>query len=215
VRQQISPRGRPAIISDDELLDVARAVFLEHGLDATTADVAERARVSTSLIFYRYKTKEALFTAVFKRETRVPAFFEKLARHAGTGRIADTLFDAGMSIVEAMQTALPLSMMAWSSTKLSAAIHEHLKRNPERDRTIKLLVGYFDREIALGRMGGHEPAVIANAFLGGVVDYLMNQYFSHGKTRAPAAAAFLRQLIALLLDGCAPRRPVRPRSSRR
>src|SRR4051812_3405186 len=93
-------RGRPQSLSDDALLDAARDVSRARGLDATTSEIAKRARISESVIFYRYKTKEALFTAVFERELVTPPAFAKLARRAGAGTVADNLFDAGMALVE-------------------------------------------------------------------------------------------------------------------
>jgi len=210
----MATRGRPAIISDDELLDVARTVFLEHGPDATTAEVAERARVSTSLIFYRYKTKEALLTAVLERELALAPFFETLQRRAGKGRVEETLFDAGVAVLDGMDTALPLWMMTCSSTILSPEKQAQLRRHPARQRMNKLITAYLQREIALGRLSGHEPAVIANAFIGGLVDYVINQYFYHGTSRPADAPDFLRRLIALLLHGCAGGRRTRSRGRR-
>jgi AcrR family transcriptional regulator len=214
VSLKIAARGRPAIISDNQLLDVARAVFLERGLDATTADVAERARVSTSLIFYRYKTKEALFTAVLEREMQLPPIWEALHERAGKGRVADVLFDTGAAFLDSMSTAMPLCTMAFSSNQLSTKMHDYVKRNPARQRMMKLLGGYLRREVELRRLNGHEPEVIANAFIGGLIDYLMNQYMAHGSVRLGESAEFLRKLIALLLQGCAGRGRTRSKLSR-
>ena len=50
------------------ILDAARDVFAERGLDASVADVAERAGVGTATIFRRFPTKEDLCAAVMRRE---------------------------------------------------------------------------------------------------------------------------------------------------
>ena len=42
-------RGRPLSISDDTILDAAKAVFVEEGVGATTAKIAERAGISESV----------------------------------------------------------------------------------------------------------------------------------------------------------------------
>ena len=114
-------RGRPITLSDDALLDAARDVFLERGLDATTSEIARRARISESVIFYRYKTKEALFTAVFERRARHAGRLRASWRGAPASvEIADNLFDAGMALVELSQRVLPFMMMAFvSPTKLN------------------------------------------------------------------------------------------------
>src|SRR5690242_4320791 len=106
----MQPRGRPVTLPDDALLDIARDVFLERGLDATTSSIAKRARISESVIFYRYKTKEALFSAVVERQLVVPPELARLSRQAGHGEIADNLYDAGLGLVALSRRVLPFMM---------------------------------------------------------------------------------------------------------
>src|SRR6186713_3255009 len=60
---KVPSRGRPPVIDSARLLAVAREVFLERGIRATTLEVAERAGVSEGSIFHRFKSKEGLFAA--------------------------------------------------------------------------------------------------------------------------------------------------------
>jgi AcrR family transcriptional regulator len=53
---------RPSI-RDEDILEAAREIFLAKGIRATTAEVAERARVSEGILFHRFKSKEGLFRA--------------------------------------------------------------------------------------------------------------------------------------------------------
>ena len=55
--------SRPTSIKDQTIIDAARAVFLERGFGATTAEVAERAMVSEGTLFKRFRTKAELFQA--------------------------------------------------------------------------------------------------------------------------------------------------------
>ncbi len=50
------------------ILEAARAVFAEEGLDASVADVAERAGVGTATIFRRFPTKDDLVAAILEQE---------------------------------------------------------------------------------------------------------------------------------------------------
>ena len=54
---------RKKTISDDELLAVARSVFVEHGFGASTKEIARRAGVSEGVLFQRFPTKAELFFA--------------------------------------------------------------------------------------------------------------------------------------------------------
>jgi AcrR family transcriptional regulator len=53
--------GRRKLISDEDLLATARAVFVEQGMAASTREIARRAGVSEAVIYQRYGTKADLF----------------------------------------------------------------------------------------------------------------------------------------------------------
>jgi AcrR family transcriptional regulator len=55
--------GRPKTIENDELLGVAREVFLADGAAGSTRDIAARAGISEAALFKRFFTKKALFLA--------------------------------------------------------------------------------------------------------------------------------------------------------
>jgi AcrR family transcriptional regulator len=65
------------------VLEAARAVFAEHGLEAGVAEVAERAGVGVATIFRRFPTKDDLLAAIL--EDRVREITE-LARNAESFR---------------------------------------------------------------------------------------------------------------------------------
>jgi AcrR family transcriptional regulator len=195
-------RGRPITLSDDALLDVARAVFVERGIDATTSTIAKRARISESVIFYRYKTKEALFAAVFEREMVIPAAFAKLAWRAGTGAIADNLFDAGMGLVELSGRVLPLMMIALGSpTKLKAVFKHARAPHPLRTQMVNLLVRYFDQEQRAGRLRKTSSETLARAFLGGITQFVMSAQIEEVMAPELDAPTYVRGMIDLLLHG--------------
>jgi AcrR family transcriptional regulator len=211
----MQPRGRPVSLSDDALLDAARDVFVERGLEATTSEIARRARISESVIFYRYKTKEALFTAVFERELVLPPSFAKLVWRAGAGEIADNLFDAGMSLVELSARILPFMMMAFvSPTKLNVLAKHAKKPHPVRQQMIGALTRYFDAEMDAGRLRRVPSEILARTYLGGITQYVMAEHMAPPPSQLDAPT-FLRGLIDVLLHGAvAPvqrRRPARAR----
>jgi AcrR family transcriptional regulator len=194
-------RGRPITLSDDALLDIARDVLLERGLDATTSYIAKRARISESVIFYRYKTKEALFLAVVERQLVMPPAFAKLAWLGGKGEIADHLFDAGMGLVELSQRVLPFMMMAFGSpTKLNLLAKHVREPHPMKRQMIRLLSRYFESEMKEGRLRTMSPEVLARTFLGGITQFVMSAYFEPPPSELDAPT-FLRGLIDVVLHG--------------
>jgi AcrR family transcriptional regulator len=55
--------SRPRLKSNEQLLDAARRVFLEHGPRVSTVAVAQAIGVSQALLFQRFGTKEGLLLA--------------------------------------------------------------------------------------------------------------------------------------------------------
>ncbi len=53
--------GRRKLIGDDELIAVARAVFVNKGIAASTREIARRAGISEAVIYQRHGTKADLF----------------------------------------------------------------------------------------------------------------------------------------------------------
>lgn len=55
--------GRHKKIEDADLLSIARQVFVEQGIGASTREIAQRAGISEAVIFQRHDTKTDLFFA--------------------------------------------------------------------------------------------------------------------------------------------------------
>jgi AcrR family transcriptional regulator len=58
--------GRKKLLTDEQLLQHARAVFLEQGIGGSTKTVANRAGISEAAVFKRYPTKASLFLAALR-----------------------------------------------------------------------------------------------------------------------------------------------------
>jgi AcrR family transcriptional regulator len=201
-------RGRPLTLTDDELLDAARAVFLARGLDATTTEIAKRARISESVIFHRYKTKEALFAAVFERQIVMPPAIARLPSIVGQGEIADNLFDAGLGLVEMMEQVLPFMMMALSSTKMNVCSKLVREPHPLKRQMLGVLSGYFQGEARAGRLRTIKGEILASTFNGAIMQYVMSEHFERSADPM-GIPVFLRGMIDLLLRGARAEKPAR------
>jgi AcrR family transcriptional regulator len=208
----MAPRGRPVTLSDRDLLAKAEEVFLERGLDATTAEIARRARISESVIFHRYKTKEALFLAVLERHLVPAPEIEGVTALVGKGEIAEHLFDLGTALIDKMKTVHPLFMLAFSSPIKMNELHERVcGAHPVVVHTIKMLAGYFEAEIRLGRLRRVDAEILAHTFLGSVREYVMAEYFERTSGPLPLpAATYLRGMIDVVLAGANGSETTRP-----
>jgi AcrR family transcriptional regulator len=203
-RRRGAARGRPPRIRDDDLLDAARDAFRELGVAATTADIARRAGVSQSILFYRYSTKEALFTALLERELRPPPDVGTLVHTAGQGDLASRLEAVGTTVLGSAQSVQPLLALAQSSLA-SRKVQELLRSAAAPARIVSGLAAWFRAEQELGRLRPVDPEILARALFGALVDRALAEHAGHLVSTPAKDREFLRGLADLLLAGAAPR----------
>ena len=108
--------ARTQTISEERLLQAARAEFLEHGINVTSAAIARRAGVSPGILFHRFGSKEALFAAAMNVENDTPSassphrLFD-LRHRVGKGTVQQTLTDVGEFLLDRFFTVVPNQLM--------------------------------------------------------------------------------------------------------
>jgi len=199
-------RGRPTSIRAEVLLDAARDVFREDGHAATTAKIAKRAGVSEGILFYRYKSKEALLAAVIDRETQPPEALRQVAKLAGQGTVSQNLALSVESLLDAVSRAHPfleLAMTSPASSKIHALVFAKARKPPPQ-RMVELLAGYLDEEVRLGRARAVDTTAAARAILGGCIDFVRS---GSAAGKQADRRAFARGLVDVLLFGVAASAP--------
>jgi AcrR family transcriptional regulator len=201
--------ARPPTIRDETIIEAARAVFLARGIQATTAEVAERAGVSEGSIFNRFKSKEELFQAAMAQDfAGPPEWIKSLERRAGKGELKDQLYELGLEIIAFFQKTIPLTMMAWSNAPCENWLPRHLgSPNPPPLRGLKAVVRFFEAETRAGRMRRHDPEVLARSYMGSLHTYAFFDVLYRAHDELPLAAeVYVRGLVHLIWTGAAPRR---------
>ncbi len=166
--------GRPtraaAAERDERLLEIAAAMFMEHGFDATSMDrLAEAAAIGKATLYARYHDKAALFAAVLRRrilQLYEPLELEVAAPLAGADlsdmleRIADRML-AKLLVPDAMSLARILAAQAPSFPELAElAVREGYGRQL---RLVEAVLGRFtdDARYSIGDL-----PLAADLFLG-------------------------------------------------
>lgn len=195
-------RGRPPSIDSEQLLAVARGVFLERGIRATTLEVAERAGVSEGVLFHRFKSKEGLFSAAmdFDRE-EAPRLMLKAIEELEGLEPREAITRLATTLVEVGRVALPILMMSWSNPQPCAVPLFDQKRSKFRE-VIKSLSGYFEQQMQRGKLRQLDPEVLARALLGAVHHFVLSRILLEaGDATAMPEGMFVRGLADLLLNG--------------
>lgn len=196
--------ARPVSIRDEDILAAARQVFLERGIRATSAEVAERARVSEGSIFKRFASKEQLFHAAMRVDMDATIeFTSRMLDRVGEGSVQDHLVLLGGNILQSFRLILPMMMMRWSNPE------EHVcDLRPEGSPPLRLLgalMAYLSAEVATGRIGAIDVEILARSFLGALQNYAFFEVLMRARQEKPTPAdTFLTRLVDGLWRGCAP-----------
>ena len=208
-------RGRPPSIDSERLLAVARDVFLERGIRATTLEVAERAGVSEGVLFHRFKSKEGLFSAAmdFDRE-EAPRLVLKAIEELEGLEAREAIIRLATTLVEVGRVALPIMMMSWSNPQPCAVPLFDKKRSKFRE-ILKTLGGYFEQQMELGKLRQMDAEVLARALLGAVHHFVMTRILlDDGDDTVMPEGMFVRGLADLLLNGAVALEAPSPRKAR-
>ena len=211
-------RGRPPSIDSERLLAVARDVFLERGIRATTLEVAERAGVSEGVLFHRFKSKEGLFSAAmdFDREQaprRVLEAIDELRGQDGLD-VREAIVRLATTLVEEGRVALPILMMSWSNPQPCALPISDKKRAKFRE-IIKALGGYFESQMERGRLRQMDAEVLARTLLGAVHHFVLGRILlEDGDSSIMPEGMFVRGLADLILNGAVALEAQPPKNAR-
>lgn len=194
-------RGRPPVISNDDLLKVARQVFLEHGIRATTAEVAARAGIAEGTVFLRFKSKDALFRAAMCIDPKkLPPFVEGLADRAGKGELREILVEFATRMLEVGKVALPLIVMSWSNPTGEFALENAAERSHGYRGVFRAIRRFFELEMRLGRLGASDSELLTRIFMGSLHHYCLSEFLLAGEQeKRLSPAAFAEGLVDLLL----------------
>ena len=201
--------GRKKSISDRDLLDVARTVFVESGFGAATKEIARRAGVSEGVIYQRFNTKDELFfAAMIPPPSDVTELFRSCRLQ---GR--DLVEQLTLSMLEFSRQALPvlLPLMMHPGFRLE----DLAARHPESPLfVLRREIGPFlKRESDAGRLA-QVDARGASLLIWSLAQAiaLFEKLGAHGGHFDPE---IIRSTIECIWQGLAPRPPAAPRNPRR
>lgn len=196
--------ARHTTITDGQILDAARTVFLEDGFNAPTSRIAALAHVSEGSIFKRYPTKESLFFAALEIPLR-PEWHDLLVRLVGVGDPKANLVSIAVQILKHVHAVMPRMI-----TALGSRICPHAEdpfaglAEPPPVRDQRVIAQYIQSEIELKRLSTPDPQLLAQIILGTLVHHAFGLFAAHRDPERDEIELLARGTIDILWVGIAP-----------
>jgi AcrR family transcriptional regulator len=198
--------ARPRQFTDHQILEVAKACFLEHGASVSTTHIADAVGVSQATLFKRFGTKENLLIAAM-RPPEVPEWVQRLAAGPTDAPVADQLCAIAREATLFMRDLVPRMMVL----KASGIEPECLLGRydvPPPLRALRSLEAFFVTLNEQGRIAVRDPAVLAMQFLGALNGRAFMSHMFLGDQRTEAEdLAYAHAMVDHLWRGIAPRSP--------
>ncbi len=186
---------RPTQISNEQILEAAERVFLEHGYTASTSLVAQEAGVSEGSIFKRFTTKEGLFIAALSRNLTAIDFEARV----GQGDMEDNLREVVLQLIGHFREMLPRMMMLWAQLNPMKAMGE--LDVPPPIIILKKLSAYLEAEREGGRLVAQDITILARVLLASTHSFAFMECIHAGAHVSLDADQYAEEVIRLVWRG--------------
>ncbi|AFZ25568.1 transcriptional regulator [Cylindrospermum stagnale PCC 7417] len=193
--------ARTPKITNQQILEAAREIFLQQGFGASTIEIAQRAGISEASIFKRFSTKEELFFASMGIPEK-PLWMQELESLSGKGDVKENLIQVCLDILEFYREIMPRLMMLQTRGKALPSMAIKLESKSIRD--VKVLTAFLEQEIAQERLRFGDPKTMALILLGSLMNYVFLEQINPERGITTASPIFVQGLVEILWQGIAP-----------
>jgi AcrR family transcriptional regulator len=198
--------GRNKQVSDEAVLEAARAVFVEQGFGASTREVARRAGISEAVLYQRHKTKLDLFFAAM-----IPPPLELATK--GDRRNRGILKELGLlalSIMEYFRSAMPVFLQLVTHPSFNLAeLADRETRMPLR-RLGEAVSACLERHRAEGSITADADRVRAATLTLLATLHSLALFERMGIHGGSFPEEAVRNIVGLIVAGLAPKKGRRP-----
>lgn len=191
--------ARNKTITDEEILAVARSLFLKEGAKASTRTIAKIAGISEAVIFQRFSTKEDLFfAAMILPSAQLEAIFNI---QPGEKQVTANLISVSLQIVNYFREVMPvfLALVSHPSFNMQTFLERHTMPGMQLN---KKLAEYLNSEAQLGRIRKDNIVAAASVLLSHLHNLALSE--SIGSHHPIDTERAISDAIAALWTGMAP-----------
>jgi AcrR family transcriptional regulator len=193
--------GRRKRVADDALLAVAREVFVEKGIAASTRDIARRAGISEAVIYQRHPTKAHLFfAAMIPPPLNVEDLFSAPAHD---GSVVEQLERIALGMMRYFREVAPILLQLVTHPEFD--VEQFAQRHPDApfSRMQLGLIQYLESQRERGRIVAETVGPAALTLFAALHSLaFLERLGVHGGT---FDTAIIRAMVRCLWTGLAPR----------
>lgn len=198
--------ARHPSITNEQILEAAREIFIAHGYSARTADIAARAGISEGSIFRRFKDKETLFFAALQIRYP-PPWHDLLDPRLDDCDPKEHLRMLAIAIMDEFAQIIPRMVTAATKGPFPPPPEKHPMRDmpePPPLRDAKVLTAFLDRMVTLGKIRDCNTEYVAHTIMGAISQFPLLAMFPGTNITTEQCRDFALGMAELLWFGLCP-----------
>jgi AcrR family transcriptional regulator len=201
-----NPIGRPRAVSDEQIVEAARRVFLRDGTQASAQVIARELGVSHTTLFNRFGSKEALMIAALGPPKEVP-WVAALEAGPDARPIREQLVDHG-KVMSAYFRDLQARLAALQAAGITPAkVLRWRKGDPPPVQAFRALTAWLRRAQREGRLAKCDVDTLAATILGALHNWAFTARICGQSTTPAEGDRHVERFIDLLWNGIGGRKP--------
>lgn len=195
--------ARPRQVSDEEILQVARRCFLEHGPSVPTTRIADELGVSQAALFKRFGTKDDLLFRALAPPPK-PAWIDILEAGPDERPLRDQLVEITHAMLVFFRDMTPcISILRASGVDLHEMVGKRYEVPPPV-RGQQAIAAWFQRAVAEGRIRAVDPDALSFVLLGSLQSRAFLQHVAGVQFPMRDPEAYVDDIIDVIWRGIAP-----------
>ncbi|WNG13300.1 TetR/AcrR family transcriptional regulator [Cystobacter fuscus] len=194
--------GRPRQVLDEEILEAARACFIEHGSSVSTETIAARLGVSGPALLKRFGSKRELLKAAFAVGS-APPWLPMVEEGPDNRDISVQLRELALTIDAFFRKMVP----AFSVLREAGLTPEEIRGDSEDSpaaRAQDSMTAWFKRAQERGLLREGDPSLMAGLFMAGVQYRYFLAHITQQRVPTEEEDPFVERLLNTLWRGIAP-----------
>jgi AcrR family transcriptional regulator len=200
--------GRPRQVLDEEILEVARACFIEHGASVSTEAIAARLGVSGPALHKRFGSKRELLKAAFS-VGMTPPWAQQWLQKVEAGPDARELPVQILEMTRTIDGFFRKMVPAFAVLREAGLTPEELRgegKEPPAVRAHKMMAGWFRRAQEQGRLRAGDCDVMASLFMAGIQHRYFLAHVTNQTVPPEEEDPWLERMVDIFWHGVAPER---------
>ncbi|EYF07267.1 TetR/AcrR family transcriptional regulator [Chondromyces apiculatus] len=194
--------ARQRNITDEQILEQARACFLEHGAGISTTVIAEQLGISHGVLFQRFGTKEQLLRAALLPSPEQP-WLERARSGPDDRDVQTQLRELAMEISAHLERMVPcLAVLRSAGVHVDPGVERPEDLPPVRAR--REVAAWFERAFTRGLLRPVPAEHAADLFLGALHFRPFHQHLSRQRFEPAENRAYVEFAVEVLCRMFAP-----------